>query len=211
MAKIFAELPLVRALPRALAYWYHFAIMFEGLFILTTVDAGTRVARFLLQEVLSRSTFEPLRRRGQANDFLGTIAASLTVVAAWSWLIFEALGNPRGMGVLWTMLGVSNQLLAVIALTFGSAWLVNQGKRRYVWVTLVPLLWVAATTLTGGYASVTQNYLQMVLKPETRAMGIVCAAGVSTVMLCASTVVVLGALRVFAPRRGQGTHQQASL
>ena len=100
---------------------------------------------------------------------------TLAVVIAWSWLIFAALDNPRGMGVLWTMLGVSNQLLAVIALSFGTVWLVNQGKVRYAWVTLLPLLWVATTTLTGGYISVTQTYSEDgPASPRPGAMGYRC-------------------------------------
>ncbi len=195
MAKIFSQLPLVRAVPRALAYWYHFAIMFEGLFILTTVDAGTRVARFLLQEVAARAPSEGVRNRGRPGDWSGTLLASGAVVLAWSWLIFAALDNPRGMGVLWTMLGVSNQLLAVIALTFGTVWIVNLGKRRYAWVTLLPLVWVATTTLTGGAISVTGNYWQMLQQPETFAMGLVCSVGISTVMVCAVAIAALGAQR----------------
>ena len=191
MAKIFTALPLVRAIPRALAYWYHFAIMFEALFILTTVDAGTRVARFMTQEMLGR-TNPTLGRPG----FLPVaILTTLAVVAAWSWLILAALDNPRGMGVLWTMLGVSNQLLAVIALTFGTVWLVNQGKVRYAWVTLLPLIWIATTTLTGGFLSVTQTYWRMAQRPETRAMGLVCAISIASVMACSLAVVFEGARR----------------
>jgi carbon starvation protein len=123
------------------------------------------------------------------------ILTTSLVVAAWSWLIFAALDNPRGMGVLWTMLGVSNQLLAVIALSFGTVWLVNQGKARYAWVTLLPLVWVATTTLTGGFISVTQTYWAMAQKPATRTMGLVCAVSIASVMACSLAVVVEGARR----------------
>ncbi len=191
MAKIFAGLPLIRSIPRALAYWYHFAIMFEALFILTTVDAGTRVARFLIQEMVGRAN----PKLGRPGFLPGALLTTLLVVAAWSWLIFAALDNPRGMGVLWTMLGVSNQLLAVIALSFGTVWLVNQGKARYAWVTLVPLVWVATTTLTGGFISVTQTYWNMAQQPATRTMGLVCALSIAAVMACALAVVFEGARR----------------
>jgi carbon starvation protein len=191
MAKIFAGLPVVRSIPRALAYWYHFAIMFEALFILTTVDAGTRVARFLIQEVVGRAN----SKLGRPGFLPGALLTTLLVVAAWSWLIFAALDNPRGMGVLWTMLGVSNQLLAVIALSFGTVWLVNQGKARYAWVTLVPLVWVATTTLTGGFISVTQTYWAMAQQPATRTMGLVCAISIASVMACSLAVVFEGARR----------------
>ncbi len=191
MAKIFTGLPLIRAIPRALAYWYHFAIMFEALFILTTVDAGTRVARFLIQEMVGRAN----PKLGRPGFLVGALVTTLAVVVAWTWLIFAALENPRGMGILWTMLGVSNQLLAVIALSFGTVWLVNQGKARYAWVTLVPLVWVATTTLTGGFLSVTQTYWRMAQEPATRAMGLVCAGSITAVMACALAVVFEGARR----------------
>jgi carbon starvation protein len=185
MAKIFAELPVVREVPRVLAYWYHFAIMFEGLFILTTVDAGTRVARFLLHEVGGRA--HP--RLGQPAWVPGAVATTGLVVASWSWLIFAALRDPRGMGLLWTLLGVANQLLAVIALTAGTAWLVNTGKGRYAWVTLLPLAWVAAVTMSAGYLSITGRYQQMLASPDTRTVGLLCIFVIGAVMLC--TVMIM--------------------
>jgi carbon starvation protein len=196
MAKIFASLPLVRALPRALAYWYHFAIMFEALFILTTVDAGTRVARLMLQEAAAR--LHP--KLGRSSSMPGTIAATGLVVACWSWLIFAALKDPRGMGILWTMLGVANQLLAVIALTIGTTWLVNLGRARYAWITLLPLVWVATTTLTGGVETLTGTYWKMIQVPGTRTMGLICTLGIASVMVCAILIVLEGLSRWLGPR-----------
>jgi carbon starvation protein len=184
MAKIFAELPLVRLLPRALAYWYHFAIMFEALFILTTVDAGTRVARFLVQETLGR-----LRPSWSRPAYWPVAAvATAAVVAAWSYLVFAALKDPRGMGTLWTLLGVGNQLLAVIALTVASTWLINVGKIRYAWATALPLTFVATTTLTGAFLTVTGPYWRMVHEPPSRVMGLICTAVIVTVASCALTI-----------------------
>ncbi len=190
VAKIFAGLPIVRDVPRVLAYWYHFAIMFEGMFILTTVDAGTRVARFMLQEAGGR--LHP--RLGGGRISVAAIATG-AVVAAWGWLVIAALRDPRGMGVLWTLLGVANQLLAVIALTVASCWLVNEGKARYLPVTLVPLAWVAAVTFSGGALSIAGRYWQMVLVPSTRAMGLVCTLGIGTVMVCTAAIVAAAARR----------------
>jgi carbon starvation protein len=196
MAKIFAELPVVRLLPRALAYWYHFAIMFEALFILTTVDAGTRVARFLVQETLGRV------RPQWARPAFWPVAALATgaVVAAWSYLVFSALQDPRGMGTLWTMLGVGNQLLAVIALTVATTWLINTGKARYAWVTAVPLVWVATTTLSAGFLSVSGPYWRMMHDPASRLMGILCAGGIVTVASCAMAIAAAGLRRITGAR-----------
>jgi carbon starvation protein len=198
MAKIFAALPLVRLIPRALAYWYHFAIMFEALFILTTVDAGTRVTRFLVQETLGR--IEPRWARPAYWPIAGLSTAA--VVACWSYLVFAALRDPRGMGTLWTLLGVGNQLLAVIALSVATIWLVNTGKARYAWVTLLPLVFVATTTLTGGILSVTGPYWRMARDPASRTMGILCTVGISTVMACAVGVAASGVRRVGLRRIG---------
>ena len=191
MAKIFAELPFVKRLPGILAYWYHFAIMFEGLFILTTVDAGTRVARFMLQEVGGR--LHP--KLGRSDWLPGAVVATALVVFAWSWLIFAAMANPRGMGLLWTLLGVANQLLAVIALTVGTTWIVNEGKARYAWVTVGPLVWVATTTLTGGTLSLIGPYWRLLGEPRTRAMGLLCVVGIGAVMLATVAIVLDAAKR----------------
>ena len=123
-------------------YWYHFAIMFEALFILTTIDAGTRIARFLLQEALGK-----VYPKFEQTDWLpGAVLASLIVVAGWGGLI--ATGS---VSTIWPMFGIANQLLAVIALSLVTTLLVNQGKARYAWVTLLPMCFVTATTMTAGY------------------------------------------------------------
>jgi len=140
-----------------LKYWYHFAIMFEALFILTTIDAGTRIARFLLQETAGR-VYAPLAR----PDWLpGAIIASALVTAAWALLV-------RGGTILtiWSMFGIANQILAVLALTLVTTWLVNNGKARYAWVTLLPMLFVATTTLTAAAKMVTGPFAAEIEKGQ---------------------------------------------
>ncbi|MDB4969093.1 MAG: carbon starvation protein CstA [Myxococcales bacterium] len=149
IAKIFSGLPGMKTL---LAYWYHFIVMFEAVFILTTVDAGTRVARFLAQEVLGR--FEPRFRR---HDWApGTVIASILVVVAWG-----AFLRTGSISTLWPMLGIANQLLATTALCVGTTVIVNAGRARYAWVTLVPLAFVATTTLSAAYLSTVNNFLKL--------------------------------------------------
>jgi carbon starvation protein len=129
------------AINELVKYWYHFAIMFEALFILTTIDAGTRIARFLLQESVGR-VYKPFARQ----DWLpGALLASAIVTFGYGWLIYT--GNVR---TIWPMFGIANQLLAVLALALVTTWLVNQGRGRYAWVTIAPMLFVTSTTLTAG-------------------------------------------------------------
>ena len=124
-----------------LKYWYHFAIMFEALFILTTIDAGTRIGRFLLQETVGR-VYAPFAR----PDWLpGSLLAAGFITGGWAWLIHT--GN---IGTIWSMFGVANQLLAALALALVTTWLVNTGKARYALLTMLPMLWVLTTTLTAG-------------------------------------------------------------
>ncbi|MBA4189947.1 MAG: carbon starvation protein A [Planctomycetaceae bacterium] len=124
-----------------LKYWYHFAIMFEALFILTTIDAGTRIARFLLQETAGR-VYKPLAR----PDWLpGALLASGVVTGGYGWLI-----STGSIETIWPMFGIANQLLAVMALALVTTWMVNQGRGRYAWVTVLPMLFVTTTTLSAG-------------------------------------------------------------
>jgi carbon starvation protein len=149
IAKIFSGLPGMKAL---LAYWYHFIVMFEAVFILTTVDAGTRVARFLAQETLGR--FDP---RFLKHDWApGIYFSSALVVVAWG-----AFLRTGSISTLWPMLGIANQLLATTALCVGTTVLVNAGRARYAWVTLLPLSFVATTTMTAAYLATVNNFLKL--------------------------------------------------
>jgi carbon starvation protein len=147
MAYVFSNIPFLKGM---MGYWYHFAIMFEAVFILTAVDTGTRVGRYLLQELLG-SVFPPLKDRTWKP---GVILTSFIFTFAWGYLVYT--GN---ISTIWPLFGMSNQLLATGALIICTTMLIRLGKARYAWVTAVPGILMIPVTMAAGYQNITQNYI----------------------------------------------------
>jgi len=163
MAKILSELP---GLKRFLAYWYHFCIMFEALFILTTIDTGTRIARFVLQEFFSKID----KRFAEKSWIPGTLITSFLTVTAWGYFILTG-----SIATLWPMFGIANQLLAVMALLLGTLAIRSWGKKKYQWITLIPLLFVLVTTSSGAFELSKNTFLPWILSgdPSSQVRGII--------------------------------------
>ncbi|HTP87084.1 MAG TPA: carbon starvation protein A [Bryobacteraceae bacterium] len=161
MAQIFKGLP---GMSRLMAYWYHYAIMFEALFILTTIDAGTRVARYILQELLGKVD----RRMSDTKWLPGNLLATLLVVAGWTYPIYTGT-----ISTVWPLFGAGNQLLATIALAVATTFLVNMGKARYAWITAVPMALVGVTTITAGVLSIRDIFWPLTAKPGQEVVGYV--------------------------------------
>ena len=178
MAQIFSKIPGLTSL---MSYWYHFAIMFEALFILTTIDAGTRIGRFILQEALGK-VYAPF---GRTNWLPGNLLASLLIVLAWGYFIFTG-----SVATIWPMFGTANQLLAAVALTIGTSYIINRGRAKYAWVTLIPLAFVSVTTLTAGWMNITRIYLPQAAVERTMVQGTINAVLTGIIML--SVVLILG-------------------
>src|SRR5687768_17580594 len=184
MAQIFSSLPGMRGL---MDYWYHFAIMFEALFILTTIDAGTRVGRFLVSEFIARG----FPKMADHSWVPGSIISTTLVVVAWSYFI--ATGS---ISTIWPMFGIANQLLATVALAVGTTVIISAGRRQYIWVTLVPMCFLATTTLSAGFLSVKNNFWPMAIgpNPALHVQGYLNSI-VTTIMMVLVIVILLTAIR----------------
>ena len=176
MAQIFSSIP---GLKNLMSYWYHFAIMFEALFILTTIDAGTRIARFILQESLGK-VYKPFSR---THRLPGNLLASGIVVVFWGYFIYTG-----SVSTIWPMFGTANQLLATIALTIGTSYIVNRGKIRYAWVTIIPLVFVGITTFIAGILNMKGIYIPQLATAVHRVNGIINLS--LTLIIMASVVII---------------------
>src|SRR5438270_1507010 len=174
MAQIFRGLP---GMAKLMGYWYHYAIMFEALFILTTIDTGTRVARYVLQE-LTGKVYTPF---ANAKWLPGNLVTTTLVVFGWGYLIYTG-----SISTLWPLFGTGNQLLATIALAVSTTFLINMGKAKYAWITALPMLFVGVTTLTAGVLSI-----ENIFWPLTKVPGKVFTGYLDSVLMATFVVGVI--------------------
>jgi carbon starvation protein len=191
MAKIFSALPGFRGL---MAYWYHFAIMFEALFILTTIDTGTRIARFVLQEMLGKV----IPKFGKNDWMPGTLVTSFLTVSGWGYFIYTG-----SISTIWPMFGIANQLLAAIALCVGTTLILNSRGPKYVWVTIVPMVFVLITTLTAAWQMVSTTFWNRTLSENAaeRVRGYVDIGLTLFIATCVGIVLIEGMKRWFSFRK----------
>ncbi|MEI6050269.1 MAG: carbon starvation protein A [Bacteroidota bacterium] len=172
MAYIFSSIPGMKHL---MSYWYHFAIMFEALFILTTIDAGTRVGRFLLQEAIGR-VYKPF----QKTDWLpGNLITSGLIVFAWAYFIYTG-----SVSTIWPMFGTANQLLATIALAIGTSFIINRGRAKYAWVTILPMTFVGITTMTAAFLNMKNIYIPQARESATMVPGLINLILTISILIC---------------------------
>jgi carbon starvation protein len=194
MAQIFTALPGMAGL---MAYWYHFAIMFEALFILTTVDAGTRIGRFLLQEFLGRA-YKPF---ANPTWVPGSVVATALIVSGWGYLIYGGSIN-----TIWPAFAVANQLLASVALATATTIIIRLGKARYAWVTLAPFLFLFTNTMWGGFLNIRDNYWPLATgpNPAMHTQGYVLAIMTAVIMICAVIILANTVAKCLALLSGNG-------
>jgi carbon starvation protein len=177
MAFIFSSIP---GMGHLMSYWYHFAIMFEALFILTTIDAGTRIGRFLLQEALGK-VYKPFLR---TNWLPGNLFTSAVIVFSWGYFIYTGT-----ISTIWPMFGTANQLLATIALAVGTSYIINRGRGRFAWVTILPMTFVGVTTMTAAVLNIKNIYIPQLLEKTTFVPGLI--NFVLTMAIFISVIVIL--------------------
>jgi carbon starvation protein len=159
---------------RLLGIWYHFAIMFEALFILTVLDAGTRVGRFMVQELAGRYVPAIARTR----SWTSTLLTSGVIVGAWGYFLYQGVLDPLGgINSLWPLFGIANQILASVALVVATTILIKMGRTRYLWVTLVPMAWLVTVTLTGASQKLFHENPRIGFLSQARALEARIAAG----------------------------------
>jgi carbon starvation protein len=177
MAYIFSSIPGMKHL---MSYWYHFAIMFEALFILTTIDAGTRIGRFLLQEAFGKF-YKPFQR----TDWLpGNLLTSGLIVFAWAYFIYTGT-----VSTIWPMFGTANQLLATIALAIGTSYIINRGRAKYAWVTIIPMTFVGVTTMTAAILNIKNIFIPQAKISATMVPGVVNL--ILTISIIISVLIIL--------------------
>jgi carbon starvation protein len=182
IAKIFDSIPGLRALMK---YWYHFAIMFEALFILTTIDTGTRVARFLVGEFGGRF----YRKLEEPNWLPGSVITSALVVSAWAAFIWSG-----SISTIWPMFGIANQLLAAVALCVATTIIINSGRAKYSWVTILPLSFVGTTTFVAGWKSITDIFWPLTQNPEKAMQGYVNTT-LTAIIMVAAVIILIDSIR----------------
>ncbi|WNG19713.1 carbon starvation CstA family protein [Cystobacter fuscus] len=166
-----------------MAFWYHYAILFEALFILTTVDAGTRVGRFMIQE-LAGLVYAPLRR---TDSWGANLAATAVCVGGWGYFLYQGVVDPLGgINTLWPLFGIANQMLAAIALTLSCVVLVKMKRERYAWIPALPTVWLVCCTLTAGWQKVFSSDVRVSFLAHARAFS--AAAEQGKVLAPAKTV-----------------------
>jgi carbon starvation protein len=189
MAQIFSSIPGLRSL---MSYWYHFAIVFEALFILTTIDAGTRIARFILQEIGGKF-YKPI---GRTNWLPGTLITSFAVVLCWAYFIYTG-----SVSTIWPMFGTANQLLATLALAVGTSYIINNGKIQYAWITILPLTFVGITTIIAGILNLKNLFIPQISDSTTRFQGLINSGLTIIILLCVIAVILDAVPRWIKARR----------
>ena len=197
MAQIFKGLP---GMDHLMGYWYHYAIMFEALFILTTVDTGTRVARYVLQELLGK-VYKPFSNTAWLP---GNLITTFFVVLGWGYLIYT--GN---ISTIWPLFGTGNQLLATIALAVTTTFLINMGKAKYAWITAIPMCFVGITTVTAGVLGIQTIFCPLTKVPGKAFQGWLDTSLMTIFILGVVLVVINAVIRWIKTSRGEPIPQDA--